>query len=193
LCRGGSLGESGEFGAKNYGACVESTEGYYRAICFLIFGDFNMDMTGEYHIAATRDVVWQALNDAEILKVCIPGCEELEWTSETSLSARVVQKIGPVKVKFKGEVELVNINAPESYTIQGEGKGGVAGFAKGGADVVLSEDGNDTVLSFTAHAQVGGKIAQLGSRLIDSTAKKLANKFFSNFHDYLSDNAPTGD
>ncbi|NOX40303.1 MAG: carbon monoxide dehydrogenase subunit G [Alphaproteobacteria bacterium] len=152
-----------------------------------------MDMTGEYRIAATRDVVWQALNDAEVLKACIPGCEALEWTSETTLSARVVQKIGPVKVKFNGEVELVNINAPQSYTIQGEGKGGVAGFAKGGADVVLTKDGDETILSFAAKAQVGGKIAQLGSRLIDSTAKKLANKFFSNFHEYLSDDAPAGD
>ncbi len=152
-----------------------------------------MDMTGEYRIAATRDVVWQALNDADVLKACIPGCEELEWTSETTLSARVVQKIGPVKVKFNGEVELVNINAPQSYTIQGEGKGGVAGFAKGGADVVLTEDGDETILSFAAKAQVGGKIAQLGSRLIDSTAKKLANKFFSNFHEYLSNDDPAGD
>jgi carbon monoxide dehydrogenase subunit G len=149
-----------------------------------------MDMTGEYQIAASRDVVWAALNDAEVLKACIPGCQELEKTSHTEMNARVVLKIGPVKAKFKGEVELVNINAPASYTIQGEGTGGIAGFAKGSAEVVLTEDGDGTILSFSAHANVGGKIAQLGSRLIDSTAKKLANKFFDNFHAHLSDEDP---
>lgn len=145
-----------------------------------------MDMTGEYQIAAPRDVVWAALNDAEVLKACIPGCQELEKTSDTEMNARVVLKIGPVKAKFKGEVELINIAPPASYTIQGEGSGGIAGFAKGHADVVLTEDGEGTILNFTAHANVGGKIAQLGSRLIDSTAKKLANKFFDNFHNHLS-------
>jgi carbon monoxide dehydrogenase subunit G len=145
-----------------------------------------MDMTGEYRIAAPRDVVWAALNDAEVLKICIPGCETLDKTSDTTMEAKVVQKIGPVKAKFSGVIELININAPASYTIVGEGKGGVAGFAKGSADVVLSEEADKTVLSFTAHAQVGGKLAQLGSRLIDSTAKKLANKFFENFHDHVS-------
>ncbi len=156
-----------------------------------------MDMTGEYQITAPRDVVWTALNDAEVLKACIPGCQELEKTSDTEMNAKVVLKIGPVKAKFNGEVELINIEAPASYTIQGEGSGGIAGFAKGHADVVLVEDGEGTILSFTAHANVGGKIAQLGSRLIDSTAKKLANKFFDNFHDYLSNDdseeeEPTG-
>lgn len=145
-----------------------------------------MDMTGEYQISAPREVVWAALNDAEVLKACIPGCQELEKTSDTEMNAKVVLKIGPVKAKFKGEVELVNINAPAGYTIQGEGSGGIAGFAKGSADVSLACDGDGTILSFTAHANVGGKIAQLGSRLIDSTAKKLANKFFDNFHDHLS-------
>lgn len=145
-----------------------------------------MDMSGEYQIDAPRDVVWAALNDAEVLKACIPGCQALEKTSDAEMTAKVVLKIGPVKAKFNGEVELVNINAPASYTIQGEGSGGIAGFAKGHADVVLVEDDDGTILSFTAHANVGGKIAQLGSRLIDSTAKKLANKFFDNFHDHLS-------
>lgn len=145
-----------------------------------------MDMTGTYRILATRDTVWAALNDAEVLKICIPGCEELEKTSDTSMTARVVQKIGPVKARFNGAVELINIDAPASYTIKGEGKGGVAGFAKGSADVTLIEEDGATILSFTAHAQVGGKIAQLGSRLINSTAKKLANKFFDNFHDHVS-------
>ncbi len=149
-----------------------------------------MDMAGEYHIAASRNAVWAALNDTDVLKICIPGCEELERTSETTMEAKVVQKIGPVKAKFTGVVELVNIEAPASYTIQGEGKGGVAGFAKGSADVFLSEVDGETILSFTAHAQVGGKLAQLGSRLIDSTAKKLVNKFFDNFHNHLSTEDP---
>lgn len=145
-----------------------------------------MDMTGEYRIPAPRAAVWQALNDAEALKACIPGCEELSKTSETSFEAVVVQKIGPVKARFSGEVQLENIAAPESYTIRGEGKGGVAGFAKGGADVHLAEDGGETVLSYNVDAQVGGKLASLGSRLIDSTAKKLAAKFFENFQTYLN-------
>jgi len=149
-----------------------------------------VDLTGEYHIAAPREVVWAALNDAEVLKLCIPGCTELEKTSNTSMEAKVVQKIGPVKAKFNGAVELLNIDAPNSYTIQGEGKGGVAGFAKGAADVVLTEAEDGTILSYTAHAQVGGKLAQLGNRLIASTAKKLANRFFDNFHDHLSNEEP---
>jgi len=149
-----------------------------------------MDMTGEHRIAAPRHIVWTALNDADVLKICIPGCEELEKISDTEMTAKVVQKIGPVKATFHGAIELVNISAPESYTIKGEGKGGVAGFAKGSADVILSEENGETVLSFTAHAQVGGKLAQLGSRLIDSTAKKLATKFFDNFHNYLTNEEP---
>ncbi|MBM7044422.1 carbon monoxide dehydrogenase subunit G [Rhizobium lusitanum] len=140
-----------------------------------------MDMTGEERIAAPRDAVWAALNDADILKQCIPGCESLEWVSPTELTAKVKLKIGPVSASFNGDVTLSNINAPESYTISGEGKGGIAGFAKGGADVVLKEDGNETILQYEAKAQVGGKIAQLGSRLVDSSAKKLAQQFFSDF------------
>lgn len=149
-----------------------------------------MDMTGEHRISAPRDVVWNALNDGDVLKECIPGCEELQKKSDTELSAVVVQKIGPVKAKFTGDVELTNINAPESYTIQGEGSGGVAGFAKGGADVVLAVDGDETILTYTVRATVGGKLARLGSRLIDSTAKKLAAKFFDNFQAHLNDAAP---
>jgi len=149
-----------------------------------------MDMTGSYRIGARRDAVWAALNDADILKACIPGCEEIERTSDTSMTARVVQKIGPVKARFTGEIALENINAPTSYTIRGEGQGGVAGFAKGAADVVLTEDGGETVLEFTAHAQVGGKLARLGSRLIDATAKKVATQFFDNFHARLSGEDP---
>lgn len=152
-----------------------------------------MDMTGEYRIEAPRDLVWAALNDPDVLRACIPGCEELEKTSETTMEAKVTQKIGPVKAKFTGGVELLNITPPESYTIRGEGKGGVAGFAKGSADVHLTEEDGGTKLSYTAHAEVGGKLAQLGSRLIDSTAKKLADKFFENFRDHLSGGAtPAG-
>ncbi len=151
-----------------------------------------MDMTGEQRIAASRDEVWQALNDPEVLKACIPGCEELTKDSDTEMTAVVVQKIGPVKARFEGAVELVNINAPESYTIQGEGKGGVAGFAKGGADVTLTEDGAETILSYEVKATVGGKLARLGSRLIDSTAKKLANQFFENFQSALEKDGAEG-
>ncbi|MGM4979712.1 MULTISPECIES: SRPBCC family protein [Rhizobium] len=140
-----------------------------------------MDMTGEERITAPRDTVWAALNNPDILRQCIPGCESLEWVSPTELTAKVKLKIGPVSASFSGDVTLSNINAPESYTISGEGKGGIAGFAKGGADVVLKEDGNETILHYEAKAQVGGKIAQLGSRLVDSSAKKLAQQFFSDF------------
>jgi uncharacterized protein len=151
-----------------------------------------MDMTGEYHIAAPRAEVWAALNDADVLRACIPGCDELEKTSDTTMEAKVTQKIGPVKARFAGAVELVNIDAPAGYTIRGEGKGGVAGFAKGSADVHLAEEDGGTRLSYTAHAEVGGKLAQLGSRLINSTAKKLADKFFENFHDHLTNREPAG-
>jgi uncharacterized protein len=137
-----------------------------------------MDLKGEYRIAAPREHVWALINDPGVLKSCIPGCESLEGTPKTGFAARVTTKIGPVKATFAGEVTLSNVMEPESLRISGEGKGGVAGFAKGGADVRLAEDGADTVLTYLATAQVGGKLAQLGSRLIDSTAKKLADEFF---------------
>lgn len=137
---------------------------------------------GEERIAAPIDRVWAALNDPQILQACIPGCESLEKSSETELSAVVSLKIGPIKAKFNGAVELQNLNPPNSYTIAGEGKGGLAGFAKGGADVQLREDGpGTTILTYQAKADVGGKMAQLGSRLIQSTSKKLAGEFFSSF------------
>ena len=144
-----------------------------------------MKMTGEERIPANRDAVWAALNDPEVLRECIPGCESLEKKGENELAATVKVKMGPVKASFDGEVELQNINAPVSYTIRGEGKGGVAGHASGGADVRLEEDGEATLLSYDVDAKVGGKIAQLGSRLIDSTAKKLAGQFFGNLREHF--------
>jgi len=138
---------------------------------------------GEERIAAPIDKVWAALNDPEVLKEAIPGCQNLDMKSPTEMAATVVLKIGPIKATFNGEVTLKNLNPPHSYTIQGEGKGGIAGFAKGGADVTLTEDGGDTILKYAAKADVGGKIAQLGSRLIESTSKKLAGQFFSTFGD----------
>jgi len=140
-----------------------------------------MDMEGTYRIPAPREDVWKALNDPDILRECIPGCDSLEMTSPTEMQAQVTSKIGPVKAKFKGAVTLEDLNPPESYTIVGEGKGGVAGFAKGSAKVHLVEEGSETVLTYTAKAQVGGKLAQLGSRLIDSTARKMADEFFGAF------------
>ncbi len=140
-----------------------------------------MEMNGEERIAASRETVWAALNDPEILKQCIPGCQSLEMTGDNEMSASVKLRIGPVSATFKGSVVLENINPPEGYTITGEGKGGIAGFAKGGADVSLREDGAETVLVYDVKAQVGGKLAQLGSRLIDSTSKKLAGQFFTKF------------
>ena len=147
-----------------------------------------MTMTGEVDLPASRKVVWEALNDPEILKACIPGCESLDKKSERELAATVALKIGPIKARFNGEVELKNLKPPHSYTIEGEGKGGIAGFAKGGADVALKEDGDGTILSYTAKADVGGKMAQLGSRLIQSTSKKLAAQFFADFNKKVSGN-----
>jgi len=144
-------------------------------------GGFQMKMSGEQRIEASVERVWEALNDPDVLKASIPGCDSLEKKSDTELAATVTLKIGPVKAKFNGEVELKDLNPPHSYTIVGEGKGGIAGFAKGGADVSLAEDGDATILTYTAKADVGGKIAQLGSRLIDSTSKKLAGEFFKKF------------
>jgi len=140
-----------------------------------------MELKGEYRVPAPREHVWAMLNDPAVLRECIPGCESLEGSATEGFAARVTTKVGPVKATFNGQVTLSNVNPPESYTISGEGKGGVAGFAKGGADVHLAPDGDATILTYTVNAQVGGKLAQLGSRLIDSTAKKLADQFFSSF------------
>ncbi|WEX09404.1 carbon monoxide dehydrogenase subunit G [Chelativorans sp. AA-79] len=149
-----------------------------------------MVIEGEERIAAPVETVWRALNDPEVLKDCIPGCQSLEKKSDTEFAAVVSLKIGPIKARFNGGVELTNLNPPRSYTISGEGKGGVAGFAKGGADVSLKEDGPDaTILSYQAKADVGGKMAQLGGRLIESTSKKLASQFFADFNARVSGDA----
>lgn len=140
-----------------------------------------MDMTGEYRIEAPRERVWAALNDPEMLKQCIPGCQSVTKTSDTSFTAEVVAKVGPVKARFGGEVTLSDLDPPNGYTISGEGKGGAAGFASGGAKVKLEADGNATILRYEVNAKVGGKLAQIGSRLIDSTARKMAEEFFGKF------------
>jgi carbon monoxide dehydrogenase subunit G len=141
-----------------------------------------MEMNGSERIRASKEAVWAALNDVDVLKQCIPGCESLEKTSETEMTAKVVLKIGPIKASFAGNVKLSDLDPPNGYRISGEGSGGVAGFAKGGATVQLvSESADITILNYAVDAQVGGKIAQLGARLIDGTAKKLAGEFFVRF------------
>jgi hypothetical protein len=150
-----------------------------------------MQMNDSQRVPASRDKVWAGLNDPETLRKCIPGCQSLEMTSPTEMTATVVVKLGPVKASFNGKVTLSDIDAPNSYRISGEGSGGVAGFAKGGASVKLEDEGPDaTILNYTVDAQIGGKLAQLGGRLIDSTAKKLAGEFFENFAATLSPPAP---
>jgi carbon monoxide dehydrogenase subunit G len=140
-----------------------------------------MDMTGERRIPAPRGKVWDALNDPAILKASIPGCDSLEKTSDHEMKASAAVKIGPIAARFSGKVALSDIDPPNGYTISGEGQGGVAGFAKGGAKVALAEDGPGTLLTYDVKAQVGGKIAQLGARLIDASAKQMADAFFDRF------------
>lgn len=140
-----------------------------------------MELQDEIRIPAPRDVVYRSLNDPDVLKECIPGCEELTKHSETELEAKVTVKIGPVKAKFSGNVELDPSQAPERFQLSGQGSGGIAGFAKGGADVELEDQGDETILRYNAKADVGGKLAQLGSRLVKSTSQKLAKSFFEKF------------
>lgn len=141
-----------------------------------------MKITGEHHIPADRQTVWRALNDPEVLRECLPGCEMIEKTSDTHMNAKITARVGPVKASFSGAVTLSDMDPPNGYTITGEGQGGAAGFASGGAKVSLKEDGpNATILTYEAEAKVGGKLAQIGSRLIDSTARKLAEDFFNKF------------
>ncbi len=140
-----------------------------------------MEMNGSRMIAADRETGWKHLNSAETLQACIPGCQELEGSPEEGFQATVVQKVGPVKATFKGEVTLQDVNAPESYKLVGEGKGGVAGFAKGGAVVKLTEVEGGTELSYDVEAKVGGKLAQLGNRIVNGFAKKMVDAFFERF------------
>ena len=140
-----------------------------------------MELSEEITIPAQMANVYDSLNDIAILKACIPGCEELVKHSDNELEARVVLKIGPVKAKFSGKVTLDTTHAPDRFSLAGAGDGGIAGFAKGGADVELTADGDNTLLRYSAKAETGGKIAQLGSRLITSTARKLSKAFFENF------------
>lgn len=146
-----------------------------------------MELSDEITIAAPKQRVYAALNDPDVLRQCIPGCEELIQHSPTDLEAKVVLKIGPVKARFAGTVALDTANAPDGFSLTGEGKGGAAGFAKGGADVELEEVAGQTVLRYTAKVEIGGKIAQLGSRLVAGTAKKLSAKFFNTFAEVLND------
>jgi len=140
-----------------------------------------MTMTGEVQLPATRDVVWSKLNDPDVLKACIPGCEELEKSGDNEFRATAKMKVGPVSARFKGRVTLSDFDPPNSYRISGEGEGGVAGFAKGGAVVALADKDGDTLLTYNVEAQIGGKLAQLGQRLINGSAKKLADEFFGKF------------
>ncbi len=140
-----------------------------------------MDMNGEYQIAAPRQRVWEALNDPEVLRQCIPGCEEIVKLSDVEWTAKVTAKVGPVKAKFGGKVTLSDLDPPNGYTITGEGTGGAAGFAKGGAVVKLTDQNTGTLLAYTVKAQVGGKLAQIGSRLIDGASRKMADEFFAAF------------
>lgn len=145
-----------------------------------------MDLADEITLNAPKSRVYAALNDPEILRQSIPGCEELIKHSDTELEARVVLKIGPVKARFTGTVTLDTSGAPDAFSLTGQGNGGAAGHAKGGADVTLTEEEGVTTLSYTARADIGGKLAQLGSRLIQSTAKKLAAQFFANFQEVVA-------
>ena len=144
-----------------------------------------MKMNGEIRVPTDRETVWRALNDPEVLKDCLPGCQEIEKTSETEMTATLVIKVGPVKATFAGGVTLSDLDPPNGYTISGQGQGGAAGFASGEAKVRLVADGGETVVQYDVDAKVGGKLAQIGSRLIDSTAKKLSKQFFDSLAEKL--------
>jgi len=152
-----------------------------------------MDMSGDRLIAAPKDKVWAALNDPDVLKECIPGCESIEKLSETEMKAVAAVKLGPISARFTGKVLLSDLDPPNGYTISGEGQGGVAGFAKGGASVKLTDEEGGTKLAYQVNAQIGGKMAQLGARLIDSTAKQMAESFFSKFSAVVAPPAPLPD
>ncbi|MCY3751723.1 MAG: carbon monoxide dehydrogenase subunit G [Gammaproteobacteria bacterium] len=145
-----------------------------------------MIIEGEYQLPCKIGEAWQALNDPQTLQRCIAGCESIEQTGEDSFECLITAKYGPVKARFKSVLNLTNINAPHSYTLSGEGKGGAAGFGKGKADVRLTQEGEMTTLRYQAEFTVGGKLAQVGSRLVASTTRKLANDFFTRFSEELS-------
>ena len=140
-----------------------------------------MTMNGDFVLPADKATVWAKLNDPDVLRVCIPGCQSLERTGDNGFAATAKIKVGPVSATFKGKVNLSDLDPPNGYKISGEGEGGVAGFAKGGATVALAEKDGGTLLSYNVEAQIGGKLAQLGQRLINGAAKKLADEFFANF------------
>ncbi|WP_441231961.1 SRPBCC family protein [Tardiphaga sp. 215_C5_N2_1] len=144
-----------------------------------------MEMKGQQQIAASREVVWAALNNPDVLKACIPGCQELTKTSDTEMTAIAVIKVGPVSAKFQGAVTLSDLNPPNGYRITGEGQGGVAGFAKGSAVIRLEERDGETLLSYEVSSEIGGKLAQLGGRLIDATARKMSDAFFKKFSEEI--------
>lgn len=152
-----------------------------------------MDMNGSQRIEATRELVYAALNDVDVLKQCIPGCESIEKTSDNEMNAKVTLRVGPVKASFTGKVTLSDFDPPNGYTITGEGSGGMAGFAKGSAAVKLEADGDATILHYTVKAEIGGKLAQLGGRLIDATATKLAVEFFEKFSGIVGGPVETAD
>ena len=145
-----------------------------------------MEMSGEQLVPAPQRVVWDALNDPEMLKASVPGCESIERTGENAYQVQMVARVGPVSAKFKGKLTLSDVKPPDSYSIAFEGQGGAAGFAKGGAQVRLAPEGEKTKLSYDVKASVGGKLAQIGSRLVDAAAKKVADEFFRNFNDRMS-------
>jgi uncharacterized protein len=152
-----------------------------------------MQMNGERTLPATQEQTWNALNDPAILKECIPGCESIDRISESEFALAMVAAIGPVKAKFKGKLSLADVNPPQSYNLIFEGQGGMAGFAKGGAQVALIPEGSTTRLTYAVNASVGGKLAQVGSRLVDGAAKKLADQFFARFQERFTGGAAAGE
>lgn len=152
-----------------------------------------MDITGEHRVPLPREAVFRALNDPDVLGRCIPGCQTLERVGEHEFDADVVAKVGPVKARFRTRIEVSNLNPPESYTLSGEGRGGAAGFASGSADVSLESADGETVLRYSARIRPGGKIAQVGSRLIGGTARKIGADFFSRFVDVVTTDSPSGE
>ncbi len=151
-----------------------------------------MDISGEFHVPLPREAVFEALNDPEILGQCIPGCQTIERVGENEFDADVLARVGPVKARFRTRIAVSNLNPPEGYTLSGEGKGGAAGFASGSADVSLEATDDGTLLRYAARVQPGGKIAQVGSRLIGGTARKIGTDFFSRFVEVVTPESPSG-